>query len=152
MAASAGLQVLEYGCDVGSPPARPDKGGNPHRFDWHDLLDRLWLRVQSLFVPAVAVASVLQARTAKEPQQVVLQLFSWERDRLMTLAKGTAGAAVTVLTGLIAAAIEGSVTVPPMIVFLAALLVAELLVWAGFIVTGLHRLAQQYPVSLEMID
>lgn len=118
------------------------------------LLDRLWRRLQSLFVPSVAVSSVLGTRVVQKGEkrnEAVLQLYTWERDRLLTLAKGLAGAAVTVLTGLIATAIEGNVTAPTYIVYLAALLVAELLCWSGFVVTGLHRLAEEYPVALSLV-
>jgi hypothetical protein len=57
-----------------------------------------------------------------------------------------------VVTGLIAAALEGKVTAPGYVVYLAALLVAELLSWSGFIVTGLRRLAEEYPVALGLVN
>jgi hypothetical protein len=58
---------------------------------------------------------------------------------------------VTVITGLIAGAIEGKVTAPGWIIGFAALLVAELLGWSAFILTGLHRLAEQYAVALRFV-
>jgi hypothetical protein len=119
------------------------------------LLNRLWRRLRSLFIPSVAVASVLRTRVVRSQDkrnEAVQQLYTWERDRLLTLAKGLAAAAVTVVTGLIAAALEGKVTAPGYVVYLAALLVAELLSWSGFIVTGLRRLAEEYPVALGLVN
>jgi hypothetical protein len=111
------------------------------------------MRLRSLFVPSISVASVFQLMGVDnyKRNEAVLQLFTWERDRLLTLAKGLAGAAVTVLTGLVVGSLEESVTAPGFVVVLAALLVAELLCWSGFIVTDLHRLAGQYPVALDMV-
>jgi hypothetical protein len=115
------------------------------------LLDRMWMRLRSLFVPSVTIESVQNAVSADKVDEAVLQLYTWERDRLLTLAKGLGGAAVTVLTGLIASAIKGEVTGRGVIVAFAALLVAELLGWGAFVLTGLHRLAEQYPVALGLV-
>lgn len=115
------------------------------------MLDRLWMRLRSLFVPAVSIASILTAAATDDPDEAVLQLYTWERDRLLTLAKGTAGASITVLAGLIAAAIEGKVTASGVVVVAAAGLVAALLFWSGFLLTGLHRLAEQYTTALRLV-
>ena len=115
------------------------------------LLDRAWMRLRSLFVPAVSLAAILTAARATEPAAAVLQLYTWERDRLLTLAKGAAGAAITVLTGLIASAIEGKVAAGRVVIGAAAALVAALLFWGGFLLTGLHRLAEQYTTALRLV-
>jgi hypothetical protein len=119
--------------------------------DWATILNRAWRRLRSLFVPAVSLDAIKSARGDVDPCAVVLQLYIWERDRLLTLAKGAAGAAITVLTGLIASAIEGKVKAGSLVVFAAALLVAELLFWGGFLLTGLHRLAEQYALARDMV-
>jgi hypothetical protein len=116
-----------------------------------DLIDRLWARLRSLFIPSVSVAAVLSAVKAENAKEAVEQLYSWERDRLLTLAKGTAAAAVTVLTSLIASAVEGKVNADPVLIYLAAILVALLLVWGAFILTGLRRLAEEYALALEIV-
>jgi hypothetical protein len=75
-----------------------------------------------------------------------------ERDRLLGLAKGAAAAAVTVLTSLIASAVEGKVTAESVIICLAAALVGVLLAWGAFILTGLRRLAEEYALALEIVN
>lgn len=84
------------------------------------LLDRAWARLRPLFAPSVSLDAVLGAADMNDPGAAVLQLYTWERDGVMTLAKGTAGAAITVLTGLIAAAVEGKIAAGTVVLFLAA--------------------------------
>jgi hypothetical protein len=115
-----------------------------------ELIDRLWSRLRSLFIPSVSVAAVLATIMSGNPDEAIQQLYSWERDRLLTLAKGTAAAAVTVLTALIASAVEGKVTAQPSLIYFASGLVALLLIWGGFILTGLRRLAEEYALALEL--
>ncbi|MEP7089142.1 MAG: hypothetical protein ABI776_03455 [Nocardioidaceae bacterium] len=105
-----------------------------------------------------AVEGLLQAAQMMEidvakSQAVVLQLYTWERERLLTLAKGVGGAAVTVLAALIADATQGSVDSPSVwVVYLAGALVALLLVWGAFILSGLRRLAEQYSLALLVVS
>jgi hypothetical protein len=113
--------------------------------------DRAWMRLRSLFVPTVSLAAVLTTEPTTDPSAAILQLYTWERDRLLTLAKGTAGAAVTVLTGLIASAVTGKVTAGWLVVSAAAALIATLFFWGGFLLTGLHRLAEQYTTALKLL-
>jgi Leucine-rich repeat (LRR) protein len=115
-----------------------------------EMLDRAWMRLRSLFVPSVSLAAVLAAEKADDPATAILQLYSWERDRLMTLAKGTAGAAITVLAGFIAAAVEGKAAGSRATLFPAAALVATLLIWGGFLLTGLRRLAEEYTAAVTL--
>lgn len=117
-----------------------------------DLLDRLWARLRSLFIPSVSVQALLNTISATSPDDAVAKLYDWERDRLLTLAKGAAAAAITVLTGLIAAAVEGNVKAQPVLIYLAAVLVGILLAWGAFILTGLRRLAEEYALALEIVD
>jgi hypothetical protein len=100
----------------------------------------------------VSIDAIESAASDADPYAIILQLYTWERDRLLTLAKGAAGAAITVLTGLIASAIEGKVEAGPIVVFASAALVAELLFWGGFLLTGLHRLAEQYALARYMVS
>jgi predicted nucleic acid-binding Zn-ribbon protein len=116
------------------------------------LLDRIWMILQSLFIPTVPVATVLTAATAEDAADAVLQLYMWERDRLLTLAKGAGGAAVTVLAGLIATGFAGKTGVNSATIFVAAPLVAILLFWAGFLLAGLRGLADQYPIARELAE
>lgn len=115
-------------------------------------VDRLWGRLRSLFVPSVSVAAILNTIYASSPDDAVERLYNWERDRLLSLAKGAAAAAVTVLTSLIASAVEGKVTASPAVIYLAAALVGVLLAWGAFILTGLRRLAEEYALALEVIN
>jgi hypothetical protein len=114
------------------------------------VLDRIWMRLRALFVPSVSLTAVLAATAAADPAASILQLYSWERDRLLTLAKGAAGAAIIVLTALIASAIEGKVVTSQTVLFLAAALVAGLLFWGGFLLSGLRRLAEEYIGALDL--
>ena len=112
-----------------------------------ELLDRAWMTLHSLFGPSVSLAAVLAATDMSDPAAAVLQLYNWERDRLLTLAKGTAGAAITVLAGLIVTAVGGKIRASDTALFLAATLVAALLFWSGFLLTGLRRLAEEYATA-----
>lgn len=123
--------------------------GPATRLDW---VDRFWARLRSLFIPSVSVAAVLATIGTANQDDAVEQLYAWERERLQNLAKGAAAAAVTVLTALIASAVEGKVTAGPVIIYLAAALVAILLLWGGFILTGLRRLAEEYALALAIIN
>ena len=113
------------------------------------LLDRGWARLRALFVPSVSLDAILGIVDISDYAAAILQLYSWERDRLLALAKGAAGAAITVLTGLIAAAIEGTPSFSVVPFFLAATLIVLLLIWGGFLLTGLRRLAQEYAAALN---
>jgi hypothetical protein len=116
------------------------------------LLDGTWMILQSLFIPTVPVAAVLAAATVDDASGAVLQLYEWERNRLLTLAKGAGGAAVTVLAGLIATGFAGKTGVNSVTLFVAAPLVAILLFWAGFLLAGLRSLADQYPIACELVE
>jgi hypothetical protein len=113
-------------------------------------LDHAWTRLRPLFVPSVSLDAIISAADMSDPGAAVLQLYTWERDRLLTLAKGTAGAAITVLAGLIATATEGKVTTSETVLYLAAALIAILLFWGGFLLIGLRRLAEEYTTVLTL--
>lgn len=116
------------------------------------LLDRFWIVLRSWFLPSVPVWAVLiAATTGDSAEAAVLQLYEWERDRLLTLAKGAGGAAVTVLAGLLATGFGGKTGVNSVTFFVAAPLVGILLLWGGFVLAGLRSLAEQYPVALELV-
>lgn len=116
-----------------------------------DWIDRLFARLRSLFIPSVSIAALLSTVGSAKPDDAVEKLYTWERERLLALAKGTATAAVTVLTGLVAAALKGEVKAGPPIVYLAATLVLLLLAWGGFILTGIRRLAEEYALALSIV-
>lgn len=80
----------------------------------------------------------------------VKQLYDWERDRLFTLAKGLGGAAVGVVVTLLVDAVEEKST-DSLAVWMAAAFAVMLLLWGGFILTGLRRLAEEYPVALKLL-
>jgi hypothetical protein len=126
------------------PPPQPEPAPRP------DGWDRLWARLRSLFVPSVTVSAVLAAKGEEDAAAAVLQLYDWERDRLLTLAKGAGAAAVTVLTGLVASAFKAEIEAA-WVVYPAAGLVVLLLGWGGFLLTGLHRLAEEYTTALELV-
>jgi hypothetical protein len=135
-----------------SPPLT-DTLSSEQRSPWPgESLDRTWMRLRSLFVPSVSLAAVLAVADKSDSRAAVLQLYTWERERLLTLAKGTAGAAITVLTGLIATAIEGKVQASAVVLSLAAVLVAVLLFWGGFLLIGLRRLAEEYTTALDLTE
>ena|SRR5258708_2587184 len=127
----------------------PPKSRGAVKWTWPD---RLWMRLRSLFVASVAIQAILDARVTENPADIIFQLYTWERDRLLTLAKGSAGAAVTVLTGLIASAVEAHTAVNQFALYSAAVLVVELLAWGGFLLAGLRRLAEQYTLALDLVS
>lgn len=115
-----------------------------------DGAERAWARVRALFVPTVSVIAVLELEQLDDADEAVKQLYDWERDRLFTLAKGLGAAAVGVISTLLVDAAEGTKTAAAA-VWLAAFLALFLLLWAGFILTGLRRLAEEYPYALRRI-
>lgn len=122
---------------------------------WQDLLfedwsDRAASRARSLFVPTVSVVAVSDLIGLSNADDAVKQLYDWERDRLFTLAKGLGGAAVGVVTTLLVDMVEKKST-DTLVVWMAAVFVVMLLLWAGFILTGLRRLAEEYPVAMKLL-
>jgi Leucine-rich repeat (LRR) protein len=115
-----------------------------------ELLDRVWARSRSLLVPSVSLSAVLAAADTTDPAAAILQLYTWERDRLLTLAKGTAGAAFTVLTALIAVVFGSKTDASGIALSLAAALVVMFLFWGGFLLAGLGRLAEEYATALDL--
>jgi len=126
-----------------------DRG--PRRRPIRRFLEALYVLLRSFVYPAVAVSAVLQTRGTDKPEEAVLQLYSWERDRLMGLAKGLAAAAVTVLATLIGASFDNSSTVSTSDFNLVAAFIAELLIWAGLILRGLQQLSEEYPTALRLV-
>jgi hypothetical protein len=115
--------------------------------DWSE---RASARARSLFVPTVSVVAVADLFDLANGDEAVRQLYDWERDRLFTLAKGLGAAAVGVVTTLLVDAAETKSTNSPS-VWLAAAFAIMLLLWGGFILTGLRRLAEEYPVALKLL-
>jgi hypothetical protein len=112
--------------------------------------ERAWARTRSLFVPTVSVVAVSDLVGLENADDAAKQLFEWERDRLFTLAKGLGGASVGVVTTLLVDAAEKK-PAGATAVWLAAGFAVLLLLWAGFILTGLRRLAEEYPVALTLL-
>jgi hypothetical protein len=122
---------------------------------WRDLLfedwsDRAAARARSLFVPTVSAVVVSDLIGLSNADDTVKQLYDWERDRLFTLAKGLGGAAVGVVVTLLVDAVEEKST-DTLAVWMAAAFAVMLLLWGGFILTGLRRLAEEYPVALKLL-
>jgi hypothetical protein len=115
--------------------------------DWRE---RAWARARSLFVPSVSAAAICDLIGTADAESAAQALYNWERDRLFTLAKGLGAAAIGVLTTLLVDAAEAKNT-DTRAVWAAAALAAMLLLWGGFILTGLRRLAEEYPVALLLI-
>jgi hypothetical protein len=124
-------------------------------FTWRlwfdDWSERAWARTRALFVPAVSLVAVSDLIGLPDADDQVKELYDWERDRLFTLAKGLGAASIGVITTLLVYAAEGKKPGAGGAVWLAAALVAMLLVWGGFILTGLRRLAEEYPVALMLL-
>jgi hypothetical protein len=121
---------------------------------WNQLFgngeERTWARLRSLFVPTVSVVAISDLIGLANDEDAAKQLYDWERDRLFTLAKGLGAASVGVVTTLLVDAAEKKPTGAAG-VWLAAVFAVLLLVWAGFILTGLRRLAEEYPVALTLL-
>jgi hypothetical protein len=122
---------------------------------WRDLLfddwvDRAAARARSLFVPTVSAVAVADLMGLPSADDAVKELYDWERDRLFTLAKGLGATAVGVVATLLVDAVEKKST-DTLAVWMAATFVVLLLLWAGFILTGLRRLAEEYPVAMKLL-
>jgi hypothetical protein len=115
--------------------------------DWSE---RAAARTRSLFVPTVSAVAVSDLTGLSNADDAVKQLYDWERDRLFTLAKGLGGAAVGVVVTLLVDAVEKKST-DSLAVWMAAAFAVMLLLWGGFILTGLRRLAEEYPVALKLL-
>ena len=115
--------------------------------DWQE---RAWARSRSLFVPTVSVLAVADLVGLDNADDAARQLFDWERDRLFTLAKGLGASAVGVITTLLVDSAEKKHAASAG-VWMAASFAVLLLLWAGFILTGLKRLAEEYPVALTLL-
>jgi hypothetical protein len=115
--------------------------------DWDE---RAAARARSLFVPTVSVVAVFDLIGLSNADDAVKELYDWERDRLFTLSKGLGAAAVGVVTTLLVDAVEQKST-DSLAVWMAAVLAVMLLGWAGFILTGLRRLAEEYPVAMKLL-
>jgi hypothetical protein len=107
---------------------------------WRDLLfedwsDRAGARARSLFVPTVSVVAVSDLIGLSNADDAVKQLYDWERDRLFTLVVDV---------------VEKKST-DTLAVWMAAAFAVMLLLWAGFILTGLRRLAEEYPVAMKLL-
>jgi phage shock protein A len=116
--------------------------------------DRALIALRPFFVPTVSSTAVLDALKTSDPAAAVEQLFNWERDRLLTLSKGLGAAGISLLValiGLIATGIAQRVAIYPVIFYLSVSLVAILPIWAGFLLAGLHRLAEEYPKALDLV-
>jgi hypothetical protein len=115
------------------------------------LRDYTWMRLRPLFAPVVPLSAVLALADAdtEVSSAAVLQLYTWERERILTLAKGIGGSAITVLVTLIAAAIQGKIAINLIVQILAIGLVIMLLLWAGLLLAGLRRLTEEYTVALR---
>jgi uncharacterized membrane protein YjfL (UPF0719 family) len=132
------------------------KPREPEARSLRDLLFRDWAeraaaRSRSLFVPTVASVAVTDLIGLSNADDAVKQLYDWERDRLFTLAKGLGAAAVGVVTTLLVDAVENKST-DNRAVWGAAAFAVMLLLWAGFILTGLRRLAEEYPVAMKLLN
>jgi hypothetical protein len=112
--------------------------------------ERTWARVRSLFVPTVSVVAIWDLIGMANADDAVRQLYDWERERLFTLAKGLGAAAVGVVTTLLVDAAQGNSAGGGWF-WAASVFAVLLLVWAGFILTGLRRLAEEYPVALTLL-
>ena len=116
--------------------------------------DRILITLRPFFVPTVSSGAVLDALKSKDPAAAIEQLFEWERDRVLTLSKGLGAASVSLLValiGLIATGIGHGVVIYSAIFYLAVSLVAILPCWGGFLLVGLHRLAEGYPKALDLV-
>ncbi len=119
-----------------------------------DLLLRLIGWLSALVVPRVTVSALADASLLDDADSVVTKLYEWERDRLMILAKGTGGAAVSTAALLVAASVtevKDSTLVVPVAIGLS-LLVAVLLLWAAVILIGLRRHSEELSAALAMVQ
>jgi|SRR6266498_3082665 len=119
-----------------------------------DLLLRLIGWLSALVVPRVTVSALADASLLDDADSVVTKLYEWERDRLMILAKGTGGTAVSTAALLVAASVtevKDSTLVVPVAIGLS-LLVAVLLLWAAVILIGLRRHSEELSAALAMVQ
>ncbi len=91
--------------------------------------------------------AVLRATRGPAPEQALTQLFDWERDRLLGLAKGLGAAAVSTVLALVGVAVDASTDVNGFVAVVLVVLGVVLLVWGGLILVGLQRLHESYALA-----
>jgi hypothetical protein len=107
----------------------------------------------ALVVPRVPISALADASLLDDTEAVVTQLYDWERDRLMTLAKGTGGAAVSTAALIVTASItnvQGSKLDWPIAIGVTVL-VMGLLLWAGVILIGLRTHSEELAAALALV-
>ncbi len=102
---------------------------------------------RSLIFPAVSAQAVLRAAAGPVPEEALTQLFDWERDRLLGLAKGVGAAAVSTLIALVGVAVDGAKDVNVAVAVVLVVLSLTLLGWGGVILVGLQRLGESYALA-----
>lgn len=101
--------------------------------------------ISSFFTGSVGQLAIVQAGLAADPSAALLQVYTWEHDRLVTLAKGMAASAASFLATLIIALMKGEIRVPTERVYLALCLPIELLLLAADSAWSARRLSLEYP-------
>jgi hypothetical protein len=108
----------------------------------------------ALVVPRVPISALADASLLDNAEPIVTKLYEWERDRLMTLAKGTGGAAVSTAALIVTASItrvKDSTLVAPIAIGLS-LLILLLLLWAAVILIGLRRHSEELSAALAIVQ
>ncbi len=104
-----------------------------------------WRR--ALLLPGVSVSAVIRAKNGPAPEEALTQLFDWERDRLLGLAKGLGAAAVTTLIALAGVALDSSKGLNGAVAIVVVTLSMTFLAWGAVILVGLQRLSESYALA-----
>jgi hypothetical protein len=125
-------------------PYRYIRGGVPL------MLNGLFLALRSLLLPTVRLPALLAINGLPNETDAIKQIFDWERDRMLTLARGLGGSAVAVVVALIGANLGGHVHGHAWVIDLSAAWLGLLLLWAAVIFVRLRRLPEQYADILSL--
>ncbi|MCW2620415.1 MAG: hypothetical protein JWL64_17 [Frankiales bacterium] len=112
----------------------------------------MWWAARSFFVPTVSGVAVMDAYFSPDWPSALEKLYEWERDRLLTLCKGAAATVVTVTVALTAIGFSTDSRTPPTwLVWAGCAALGVLLAWAGYLLVGLRRLAEEYVAHLAWL-
>ncbi|MGC1208934.1 MAG: hypothetical protein WA880_13345 [Ornithinimicrobium sp.] len=106
---------------------------------------------RTLLFPTVSVLAVLRAGVGPAPEEAVAQLFEWERDRLLGLAKGLGATAASALLALAGVALEGGKELEVVVAVLLVIFAGLLLGWAAVILVSLQRLPDNFAVARSLV-
>ncbi len=106
-------------------------------------LRRLRRTLRGLFIPAVSLSAIVEAALANKADEVITQLYDWERDRIFTVCKSAAAFALSIVGTLLTAMFSTSSNLNEYLVTGSIITAALLLALSAHILLRLRRHAEE---------